>query len=71
MSSISTPQTSPGAVRIGQMVSWAGPDGETITGIVQQYNPEIGKLIVKTDDGIKAVPVGHLDPPEPDAAGMR
>jgi hypothetical protein len=71
MTSISTPKTTHGAVQIGQVVSWAGPDGETISGTVQQYNPEIGKLIVKTDDGIKAVPLGRLDPPEPDAAGAR
>jgi len=58
-------QTHPHEAFVGQVVSWAGHDGETLSGVVQQFNPEIGKLIVKTDEGMKAVAVTSLDQYEP------
>ena len=54
-------QTHPHDAFVGKVVSWAGPDGETLTGVVQQFNPEIGKLIVRTDEGMKAVAPSRLD----------
>jgi hypothetical protein len=61
-----SPQTAPDWARHGDHVTWPGPDGHTLSGVVQQYNAAIGKLIVRTDEGLKAVPLAALDPPEPD-----
>lgn len=45
----------------GREVSWQGPEGDTLEGTVLRYNPEIGKLIVQTPDGPKAVLADKLD----------
>jgi len=54
-------QTHPHEAHIGQVVTWAGHDGETLTGVVHGYNAEIGKFIVKTDEGMKAVAPATVD----------
>ena len=46
---------------VGQPVSWMGKDGETLSGTVTSFNADLGKLIVKTDDGMKAVNPEQLD----------
>jgi len=45
----------------GKEVTWADKEGNTLEGTVTSYNPEIGKVIVKTADGHKAVFPEHLD----------
>jgi len=65
---VKAPPTEPAAphpaeAQVGKEVSWMGPEGETIEGKVTSWNPAIGKLIVKTSEGMKAVHPDSLDVP--------
>lgn len=56
-----TPAAHPHEAYVGRDVSWANADGETISGTVKSFNGDIGKLIVHTDEGMKAVRAETLD----------
>ena len=53
---------------IGKGVTWAGPEGDTLEGVVRSYNDEIKKFIIDTDEGMKAVRPDQLDQHVPDHA---
>lgn len=70
--SVTPPAPHPHEAYVGRDVSFAGPDGSTLEGTVTSFNPSIGKLIVKTDEGMKSVKAEELDQYEgPSPFGMQ
>ena len=58
---VTPPEAHPAEAFVGRGVSWAGPEGDSIDGVVTSFNKDLGKLIVKTPEGMRAVKLEQLD----------
>jgi hypothetical protein len=56
-----TTEPHPAASWEGKRVSWAGTEGHTLEGTVRRFDPERSRLMVDTDEGLRAVHPSRLD----------